>query len=181
MLTIVTTHFSFLFMVDLYSSKDHDDENTSIKKEWHSKSVNKNGHTKRFLRCEVWQSGWELLKVTIHSEKPDSKKLVSPPPDDPAPASPSFMSYTQFKFCVVSFVSISSAPACIPTLILLILLGNTASLSIKSLLVMPFGNKTEQDMAVIRLYIRKYLFQNLFFLHASLLGRIGTYAYLHVA
>lgn len=68
-----------------------------------------------------------------------------------------------------------------PALILLILLGNAASLSIKSLLVMSFGNKTEQGVAVIRLYIRKYLFQDLFFLHASLLERIGTYPYLHVA
>lgn len=81
-------------------SKDHDDENITIQKEWHSKSVSKNGHTKRCGRSKVWQGGWGLLKVTIHSEKPDSIKLVSPPPDDLTSASPSFMSYTQFKFCV---------------------------------------------------------------------------------
>lgn len=92
--------FFLLFVVDFYSSKDHGDENITIQKEWHSKSVSKNGHTKRCGRSKVWQGGWDLLEVTIHSEKPDSIKLVSPPPDDPTPASPSFMSYTRFKFCV---------------------------------------------------------------------------------
>lgn len=81
-----------------------------------------------------------------------------------------------FKLCIYFF------GLCMPsTSILLILLRHTASLSIKLLLVVPFGNKREHNMAIIRLYIRKYLLQNLFFLHGSLLGRIGTCPYLHVA
>lgn len=64
-----------------------------------------------------------------------------------------------FKLCIYFF------GLCMPsTSILLILLRHTASLSIKSLLVVPFGNKREHNMAIIRLYVRKHLFQNPFFL-----------------
>lgn len=60
-------------------------------------SVFKNGDTKRFVGCKVWE-GLEIFKAVIRSEKTDSKNLVFLPADGPAPASLSFMSHIQIKW-----------------------------------------------------------------------------------
>lgn len=129
----------FLFVDELHSSMDHDDKNTTIQKQRHSKSVSKNVHTERFLRCKVWQSGWDLLKMTVHSKKPDSKKLMALPPDDPSPTSPSIMSYfnSMFKLCI--YIVTLHVSHC-----------DSVNFCRKYCFTVPFGNKAEQDMTVIR-------------------------------
>lgn len=101
-----------IFICGWTSSIDYDDENITIQKQRHSKSVSKNVHTKRFLRCKVWQSGWDLLKMTAHSKKPDSKKLMAPPPDSPLLTFPSCHTHTLIP--CLNCVYISSLSACIP-------------------------------------------------------------------
>lgn len=61
-------HYPFcflLFVVDIYSSKDRDDENITIQKEQHSRIVSKNDHIKRFVRCKVWSTASLYIKSLL--------------------------------------------------------------------------------------------------------------------